>query len=1055
MLDGALLAGGVGMLGAVSALVALALAASLSSMLERRRRIAGDLGLETLVLVGATWLAGVGMAATLLALLGHFGALGMSATAGLAAVLAWPWGRERTRPQRAIAWRGVAAAAAIVLVGLALRWPAADYPLAGRDQGTYTLRAQHTLRTGGLHAIDPVLAAAGRETSARAGPADLQGLYRRSGEPWRVDRYEASYRPGFYLADIESGRVHPQFFHLHPMLMATAGLVLGPAHVDGVVLLYAALALLGLWALARRLWPRGPWAWLAAGLWVTAPLAIWVQRTTLSEGAASVMMLAGLLAVLRARDGDDRALVTAAFVLGSIAWIRGNGWLAVPVMLAAQWLVPRRGAAPRRAAWVYAGCFASAVLVHAPTTFPYLHDELLRQLPIDVPLTPARLVAVVAIGLVTWLAVDELGPLRRHYERWAGAWFRAGPWMLALALVAALVAYAALRTEPLARPWSRLDAVAPLVSAPMLVLAAIGLRRVLRAWPRTPSAAGAWLLGLGAVVVVTVGLYAQRNLPQLGLYYYGRYLVPEILPALLLLAVEGLRGVHAVLAGAATRPRAPRRAAAHGLTVAGSVGLAWSAAGVLVEEPVTRLREFAGAGRVIDHLAARLPPGAVVIAGGEGWHHGHTFNQVGGALAFGRGVTVLPYETREAAYASVHELLIGRPEATGAAAPPVFVLLNEATKVHGRKPPDAVAGEDRVAAIDDLLPPPFVARRIELVEMLLDRLTPTSEGPPTRVTRDGLRMALLEVEVDPARVAEVERWRLEAREGEWHAEGPPGLELSGGGLLGTAPCLGAQPLALTVPAAGGAGRGPVSLVLVSTPGTAALTSRWRVEIDGVPVLLDAPRMPARERDTLGPITLTTRPRTISVRGAEAEAAGARCPHGGLIELRLLGPEASMLASAEVHAVTFAPARTLGHPVPPATWVSGRGLSRYRRGLPLATEIQGLSLVLEPGTPLVFPAAAWPDGGREPVELVVTLTGATLGPQARLWILVDGLPLGPIDPPDDREGSWQSPALRWTPSTSAAEIAVELRDAGAGERVLLRDIGLFSRATPHAGRLSLD
>lgn len=1043
----------------VSLVVALTLAASLGCMLERRRRRVGRLDLDGLVLVSATWLAGVGMATTLLAMLGRLDAVGTSAVATIAAAIAWPWGRDRP-PHRAIAWCstrvwwGVGAPMAVVLVGLVLRCPPSDYPLAGRDQGTYTLRAQHTLRTGQLHATDPVLAAAGQEAAGRPGPADLRGLYPRSNDPWRRDRYEAPYRPGFYLADLDAGRVQPQFFHLFPMLMTMAGLMLGPERVASILPLLGALSLLGVWAVARRLWPQGPWALLAAGLWAVDPLAIWVQRTTLSEGPAAVMMTAGLLAVLRARDGERGELPTAAFLLGSIAWIRGNGWLAVPVMLAALWLVPRADPAARRAGWVYTATFGAAVLLHATTTFPYLHDELLRQLPLGIPPTPTGIVSTMAVGLVAWLVVDRWG------ARWAGPLFRAGPWLLASLLLAGVAAYVLARGEAPASPWSRLDPVAPLVGAPALVLAVVGLRRVIRAWPRSPTAAGAWMLGLGGVVVATVGLYAQRNLPQLGLYYYGRYLVPELLPAILLLAVEGLRGVHAAVVG--PRPRRPRRIAAVGLSIAGAVWLGWSNAGVLVLHPVTRMREFAGAERVVDHLAAQLPTDAVVIAGGEGWHHGHTWNQVGGALAFRHGITVLPYSTREAAYASLHELLLGRPAATGEPAPPVFLLVNEATKLYRRLPDaDEGAAPSPVAAVDDLLPPPFVARRIELVEMLLDRLTPTSDGPPTRVTRDGLRMALLQVEVDPARALEVETWRIEgsaskSEQGEWNSEGPPGLRLTGGAPQADAPCLGDAPLVVTLPEDGGAGRGPVSLVLVSTPGTAALTPRWRVEIDGVSVTLDPPHLPVRERDTLGPIALRERPRTIVVRGAQAEVAGARCPHGGLAELRLLGPELPMLAGARASAVTFAPTHTLGHPPEPVGWVSGRGLSRYRRGLPPDVELRGpLSLVIGPDRPLRLPSAALPDGGREPLELVVTLTGTSLGPSARLWVVVDDQPLPPIDPPDAREGSWQSPALRWVPTAAAAEIAVELRDAGPGEHVLLRDIGLFSRATPLTGRLSLE
>ena len=159
----------------MSLVVALALAASLAGMLERRRRRAGELDLEGLVLVGATWLAGVGMATTLLAMLGWFHAPGTSAVAAIAAAIAWPWGPDRPR-RRSKPWRSLGEPAlvlAIVAGGLALRWPPSDYPLAGRDQGTYALRAQATLRTGELGVIDPVLAAAGREAGQRAGFASL------------------------------------------------------------------------------------------------------------------------------------------------------------------------------------------------------------------------------------------------------------------------------------------------------------------------------------------------------------------------------------------------------------------------------------------------------------------------------------------------------------------------------------------------------------------------------------------------------------------------------------------------------------------------------------------------------------------------------------------------------------------------------------------------------------------------------------------------------------------------------------------------------------------
>ncbi len=1030
------------------AVVAVALALSWGSAIERLRRSAGCVSLDGLLVVTAAWLSVLGVATTLLATVGSFGAVSTSIASGLGAALVWPWRLARP-PRQPIRWKRWAIAGGLLLLGLGLRWPVLDYPLAGRDQGTYTLRAQHTLRTGSLHAVDPVLEDAADQIRQRSGPADLQGLYHRRTEPWRRDRYEAAYRPGFYLADLDRGRVQPQFLHLHPMLMATTGLVLGPSRVAMVSLLYAALSILALWSVARRLWPRGGWALVAGLLWATAPLSIWVLRTPLSEGLASVLVLSALLAVLRARDDGPGWLELTALLLGALAWARGNGWLAAPVLLAAQWLVPTVERRARRASLTLAGMVMAAVLVHAPTTYPYLHDELLRQLPLPAGVTPMVLITMAAAGLATWFAIDELGPLRRTEDRWLPPLCRAAPWVLVVLLLGAVVAYLGLRVEPLAKPFSRLDPVLPLCGPAMLVLAAIGLGTVVRRWPNDPSAVHAWLLGLAGVLVVTVALYAQRNLPRLGLYYYGRYLVPDLLPVLLLLAVEGLRTLHRLIAG--TDAGRGRGRVATALAIVGAMGLGWSSAGVLVQTPVTRLPEFAGAARVVDHLAERLEPDAVVIAGGEGWHHGHTFNQVGGALAFRHGISVLPYRTREAAYASLVELLIGRPAATGEPAPPVYLLVNEATKhrMRDRKDPEKKV---RISGIDDLLPPPFVARRIDLVEMFLDRLTPTHDGPPVRVTRDGLRMALMRIEVDPARMAQLESWTTTAEGDAWVIEGSPGLRLEGGEPKDGAPCLGTKPLTITIPPTGAAGPGPVSVVVVASPGVAARTSQWTLEIDGNAVSLGPTRMTPRRRDTLGPIALTRRPRQIVVKGSGKKLRRARCPHGGIAEVRLLGPEAPMLRDAETTAITFAPAEELGHPVTPVTWVSGRGLSRYRQGIEPTPEIKGLTLVVGPQTPVRFAPAPLPDGGEEELEVVVTITGAALDPNARLWVTIDGETLPPIDPPDERRGSWQSEALRWSPRSSTAQIEVELRDAAPGDHVLLRDIGLFSRALAHRGQL---
>ena len=1028
----------------------LAIACVLLAALERWRRAPSGIDADAIVLASSTTLALVGIVATVLASLGVFESSTMTASCLVLALAIWPWRAHGVRPEqvrrRVLTWL-----APLLLVGggLALRLPVNAYHLAGRDQGTYTLRALQTLRTGSFEQHDPVLADAATDAveeaaMRRSGPADLLGLYPERREPWRAGLYEAAYRPGWYLADRAAGRVVPQFLHLHPMLMATAGLVLGPERIAWVMPLQAAVTLLAIWCIARRLWPVGPWAFFATGLYATTPLVVWVHRTPLSEVGAGLFVAAAVLALLRARAGEARHLQTAALLLGSLAWLRGNGWLWAPAVLGVLWLVPGESPHRRRAAGLYVLLVWTGVLVHLFTIFPYVHDELRRQITLLGEPSPARFAAGFTVLLVAWVCIDALAFGRHgavtHANRVVGL-RRWAPRILVLALGFAIVGYLTLRSGTEGAPYSRLDAFGPLVGLPVLLFAGGGAAIVAWRW-RPSSAADLWLTAMMAAGVLTVALYAQRNLPQLGLYYYGRYLVPEILPATILLATTTIRELH----GFAAR-RLRGRAAAAGTVIVGG-GLAWSVAGVLVTDPATRLQEFAGAERMLQWIADRVPEDAVIIAGGEGWHHGHTFNQVGGAIAMGHGRVVVPYRTREAAHATAWELLVARPQATGQPAPPVFLLVNEAT--HPLRSDGMVR-----AAMDDLLAPPLVAKQIDLLEMVVHRLTPTTDGPPTRVTQDDLRMGLVELGVEREALDALAIWSFEAWPGNQRPSGPAGLEVDAPArrrakTAGRGVCLDRKkPLELRLPPLES---GPHSVVLVATPGTAETNHGWRIELDGERRDVSMIAAHRRGRDTLGPLPVAQAPRTIRIRGASKAVPDAPCPHGGLLELRVLPADRPWLGRAPTRALTFAPPRDLGHPVMPTAWVSGRGLSRYRPGLDPDTEIEAVSLVVTPEAPIQFMPEPLPAQDRTELDLVVTLTATAIDPAARLVVRVDGRELVRIDPPDERTGSWQSKAFAFVPEGPVARFEVHLESPSSTDRVRVRDIGLFSREDPTRGEL---
>ena len=1011
--------------------VALSVAAIATSVHARWRRREGP-GAETWVLGAVVTLALVGISSSLLAVFGIFDRVALVLANVTLAALVWPWGPRRSArpaaPPQPRALRELGLLLLLVVGAVALRWPPLRYPFAGRDQGTYALRAETQLRTGRLASDDPILAAATADADGtRPGPEDVRGLWPRRPESWRRGRYEAGYRPGWYLADRDRGRVVPQFLHLHPSLMAVAGTIAGAEAMAAVVILEAALFVAVMFCLARRLFGSALVATLAAGVVVLDPLSIWVHRTTLTETVTALFFWGAVLAAVRTRDHEPYDLDTAALLLGALAWVRGNAWLGAPVVLAVLWLLPGRSPARRRPVAIYLAVTAAGVIAHASTSFPYLVDELRKQLGTSLLPAPETLAAGAVLGAVAWLLVDRFCFHDRIDGRVRAFVRRVLPTALGVAAAVAVLAYAWMRAASPPMPASRLDPAIPLFGATLLACAALAVPRVV-ARAELTRARDVWLAAAAALVVVTLGLYAQRNLPQAGLFYYGRYLTPELLPACALLAaatVDRLRtaGLYRRIA-----------AAALGLLLLGL------AAAPLVRDPVVRLREFEGGQRLVDRIAAAVPADAVVVAGGEGWHHGHTFNQVGGALQMGHGRSVLPYTSREAFYATAYELLVGRPEAEGIAAPPLYLLLGEATHHYRRE-----QGGTPLAAIDDLLPPPFVAREIALLELFTDRLTPVTGEMPTRVTRDELRMALVRIDVDPDRAGE-RRFRFRG------PDPPSGLELAGSFELTEHGLCFDRHETVTIHFTEGLPLGPGSIVLVATPGTAEVNAKLSIAIDDVARSPSPPQTGPRPADTLGPFPIASAPAKVAIQGF-ARSRDAACPYGGLAELRVLDVDRPALAMANAEATTLAPARDLGHPVEPTLWVGGRGLSRYRPGIEPAPEIEALSIVVTEAEALRFADEPLPAAGQSPIDVIVTLTGAKVGPDTRLVVSVDDLDVLTIDPPDELHGTWQSVPQAWTPAAPVVRFGVRLDGAQAAERVLLRDIGLFSRGPVVASRLA--
>ncbi len=1022
------------------------------SLLARWSRNRGRVGLEAGVLQVSLALGLLGVLGTLLATVGQFSEFTVGVGMMLIALGCWPWNSSSVRARRP---RGEQpsrvwgfALAGVIMVGIALRLPTMPMPLAGRDQGTYSLRAAATARDGGFRRVDRQLAQAGREVSERSGPMDVLGLYDKRSAEGRSGRYESAYRPGLYLSDRDRGEVVPQFFHLHPTLLAVGRLVAADAPGDAlgtglIVALEALLALLAFAAVARRLWPRGVWSLLATALFCGSPLLIWTQRVPLSEGPMLCFGLAALLSLLRARSVPEamrrRELVAAALYLGFTAWIRGNAFIVAPVFMGIL-LFRRRsgGVAPH----ILLAMLFSSLVVHSLTSYPYLYDEIIRQMPAllgDWDPSPGALIGCGAAGSALWLVVDGRIGHSKRLMAWAHVGFPWSPRLMALAACSILGFYATVSWGIDTAPYGRLDPAPGLLGWPLVVLAVVGVLATSLRW--SPGPEQAWLVAVASIPVMTLLLYANRNLPRLELYYYGRYLVPELLPL-------------AVLGGTAAVRILTHRLKIRGVDLAKpmaavvSLGLIWSVAGVLWTDPVTRLREFSGAQRAVDLLARSLPADAVVIAGGEGWHHGHTHNQIGGALALGHGRQLLPYRSQEATYSSLWEILIARG-AAGKPVPPVFLLINEASHNYRRADGRSIAG------IDDMLPSPFVASDFGFLELFVHSLTATQDRVPTRITRHQLRMVLMRVRVDPLQRLKIERWTAAdlPQIGGENPEGPRCLDVD-------------EPLEILVPFSTGQDRGPTSIALIAGPGSGRQNHRWRVEVDGRRLNFDAVGISPRARDTLGPVALETRPRHIKIWGSPAgpkdpvsrKGRGSTptpCAHGELAELRLSPPDRSQLEASKVAwTESIVPRDDLGQAFERSEWTAARSVNRYRPGTTPRPQISGLSMRLGAGPGLEFALIYLPGGGTQPMHIVVTLTESRVSAETRLVVFVDDMEVARLNPPDNAQGTWPSGPVLWTPTRSVARVRVELHgggEAGTGplrvdrrdDQVFIRDVTFFT------------
>jgi hypothetical protein len=1019
----------------VDPLVAIAVACLAVAQLHAR--VGRDRGwpLEAVVLAGATTLAWLGVISIALGLLGWFRPVFVAEACFVVAVVAVS---RRPRPassaetQTATPFGGAVWLLLVLAVGAWLRTPPMPAPLAGHDQSTYRLRAEAQALQHSIEIHDPLLESMFRVPSDEGIVEDVIAAYRGPDDPKMEGWYEAPYRPGFYLRDAVLGRITPQFFHLHPAVLAVFELADSERGIRFATWLEGMLALLAFTAVARRL--LGPrWSVLAVALVAFSPVAVWTHRNPLTEGMMGVFLWSAMLAWLRAEarapsrtpDETERPVDAhlGAWLLGLATWIRGDAWVWGPLVALAAVLFARRPGHDRSPA-IFALCLGVGGAVHAWTSYPYVHDEIARRLPAAWA-SPEVLAGGWLSLAIAGLLADVVGRRARRGSSRRGdkrpdhrIVARVLPLGLGLAALALITWWI---QDTGHRPFSRLDAAPGALGLPF-GLAAVAGGLVLAGSKSSVRGRMLWLL---PIPLVTLWLFVPRSLPAVGLYYYGRYLVPVLLPCAAILATLVVKWIRGPDSGARSRHRV---AAAVGL------GLVASNSHVLARSVRTHMVEFDEAARVVEHLAAGIPRRAAMISGGEGWHAGFTFNQIGGALAMRHRVSVVPYRNREAAHAAALAM-------TPLPARPVYLLVNEASHHYTREDGTVVAGSD------ELLSAPLVATHIRHVELYTHLLTPDTDRAPVRVTRQALRASMIRLIRDDSTLHVFDLSTEQTAE----AAGAPtrGLSHAGGGV-----CLDPrQPLRIPVRAALRESDvvdrdGPVEITIRGTRGSYAQTPRLKLFADGKRLVTASPGDERRARHTLGPILLPRAPEMLEIRGADAQASSV-CLHGGVSEVWVAPPPrtaSSMVPDENITATAFAAEDDFGMPYKFSHWAPGRALTRFRPGT-RGMQVHALSMRMTRKRPLSFALAAIPAADAH--DVIVTMTGSRLSPEARVELRIDGTVVERFDPPDRIRGSWQGPKTRLEGLPPAVSVELKLVGADAEDRLDVRDVAFFSVVDPRA------
>ncbi len=454
--------------------------------------------------------------------------------------------QRMTRPE----WGVVA----LVLLAFALRSNTAIDVYGGQDPGVYTNVASHFAQHGSWIIKDPLL-------DELADRKDLQDYYvattlRRTSQNTTGGWY-GNMLPGVYLKDLQENEWVSQFYHVNTVWLAIGEWLFGQERKGLPLALLSSLTLIAAYLLTVRVCASQAAGIAAAFLLATNAAHSYIGTFPVSEAVAGFFFLSAL-AMLSAGFQFTSVLPFAALFLTRI-----TGFLTAPlILISLGWMVIKRRDV--KAAWTGFGILcAYGVSVVWGLTFsgPYARDIYRGKLGVPPALLEHAASTFLAVGVV-WLLCcfialryrERLLPLCKRVIH-----YRVPLTIAALALIVVAIAYRGyllgftdhyaqhrwfgVRWKMAALGVDSLRYLSiytlSLMLSPLGILAfIIGLASVCRvAFTRS---------SLAPLALCSIGFFAALTVKQLTtpyLYYFGRYLVSELLPLAIICAAIALHSL--------------------------------------------------------------------------------------------------------------------------------------------------------------------------------------------------------------------------------------------------------------------------------------------------------------------------------------------------------------------------------------------------------------------------------------------------------------------------------------------------------------------------------